>query len=50
MRADTIVLKESVQKSDVVNKTIYVLGLANVGLCLCVYFLLCINLIFVISK
>ena len=50
MRADIVVLKESVQKSNVVNKTIYVLGLANVALCLCVCFLLCINLIFVISK
>ena len=37
---DITMLKEKLQKMNVMNKTIYLLGLANVGLCFCLCFLL----------
>ena len=39
-----------VEKMSALNKTSYVLGVANIAPCLCVCFLICIALILVVSK
>lgn len=50
IRGDMVVLKEGVQKLNGVNKTIYVIRLANIAICLCFWLLLCIDLVVVVSK